>query len=120
MWLWIKIYIEAKKKFALGQHFGFDLMIEIYRLILEYKMATQSIIAWNIAWSEEPGGRSPWGAKNRTQLSDWVHMHTYQLIIRKSGCRACCVCMCVCVYSYIYINIYTTFNYLKLALRTTI
>ena len=81
-------------------------------------MATQSIIAWNIPWSEEPGGRSPWGAKSWTQLSDWVHAHisvNYKKI-RVSGM----LCVCVCVYSYIYINIHTTFNYLKLALRTTI
>ena len=31
---------------------------------LEKEMATQSrIVAWEIPWTEEPGGYSPWGHK---------------------------------------------------------
>ena len=32
--------------------------------LLKKEMETHSrILAWRIAWSEEPGGRSPWGGQ---------------------------------------------------------
>ena len=38
---------------------------------LEKEMATHSsILAWEIPWTEEPGGYSPWGCKSQTQLSE--------------------------------------------------
>ena len=38
---------------------------------LEKGMATHSsILAWEILWSEEPGGYNPWGPKSQTQLID--------------------------------------------------
>ena len=38
---------------------------------LEKEMATHSsILAWRIAWTEEPGRLQSWGCKSRTQLSD--------------------------------------------------
>jgi len=33
-------------------------------------LATTSTLAWEIPWTEEPGGLLPWGPKSRTQLSD--------------------------------------------------
>ena len=37
---------------------------------LEEDMATHcSILAWEIPWTEKPGGYSPWGHKSWTQLS---------------------------------------------------
>ena len=34
--------------------------------ILDREMATHSsIIAWEIPWTGEPGGRSPWGRKSQ-------------------------------------------------------
>ena len=37
---------------------------------LEKEMATHSsILAWEIPWTEEPGGYSPWGPKSRTGLA---------------------------------------------------
>ena len=38
---------------------------------LEKGMVTHSrILAWEIPWTEEPGGLSPWGHKSRMRLSD--------------------------------------------------
>ena len=38
---------------------------------LEKEMAIQySILAWKMAWPEDPAGYSPWGHKSRTRLSD--------------------------------------------------
>ena len=40
---------------------------------LEEGMATQSyIIAWQIPWTEEPGGLQSVGSQSRTWLSDWA------------------------------------------------
>jgi len=37
---------------------------------LEEEMATHSsILAWEIPWTEEPVGYSPWGHKSQTRLS---------------------------------------------------
>ena len=39
--------------------------------LLEKEMATHScILAWEILWTDELGGYSPWGHKSQTQLSD--------------------------------------------------
>ena len=36
-------------------------------------MATDSIIlAWNIPWTEEPGGYNPWGCKE-SDTTEWAH-----------------------------------------------
>ena len=38
---------------------------------LEMEMATHSsILAWEIAWTEEPGGLQSMGLQSRTRLSD--------------------------------------------------
>ena len=38
---------------------------------LEEEVATCSrILAWEIPWTEEPGGYSSWGCKSQTRLSD--------------------------------------------------
>ena len=40
---------------------------------LEKEMATHSnILAWEIPWTEEPGGLQPMVTKSRTRLSDWT------------------------------------------------
>ena len=40
---------------------------------LEKEMATHSsILAWEIPWTEEPGGLQPMGLQSRTQLSDFT------------------------------------------------
>ena len=48
---------------------------------LEYEMATHSsILAWNIPWTEELVGYSPWGCKEldmTEQLSTHTHTHTH-------------------------------------------
>ena len=43
-----------------------------HKRFLEEEMATHSsILAWEIQWTEEPGGLySPWGCKSRTWLSN--------------------------------------------------
>ena len=36
-------------------------------------MATDSsILAWNIPWTEEPGGYNPWGCKE-SDTTEWAH-----------------------------------------------
>ena len=52
---------------------------------LEKKMANQSsILAWEIPWTEEPGGLQSIGLqKSQTRLSEET---------------TTCVCVCVCVY----------------------
>ena len=41
---------------------------------LEEKMAIHSsILAWEIPWTEEPGGLQSMGLKSQTRLSDWAH-----------------------------------------------
>ena len=51
---------------------------------LEYEMATHSsILAWNIPWTEELVGYSPWGCKEldmTEQLSTHTHTHTHREI----------------------------------------
>ena len=43
---------------------------------LEKEMATHSnILAWEIPWTEEPGGLQPTVTKSRTRLSDWTCTH---------------------------------------------
>ena len=46
---------------------------------LEKEMATHSgIFAWEVQWTEEPGGYSPWGCKELDKLSDSLfHFHDY-------------------------------------------
>ena len=43
---------------------------------LEEELATlSSILAWEVPWTEEPGGLPPMGSqKSRTQLSSWAHI----------------------------------------------
>ena len=36
-------------------------------------MATYSILAWKITWTEEPGGLQSMGLHSQTQLSVYVH-----------------------------------------------
>ena len=50
---------------------------------LEEEMATQSsILAWEISWTEEPGGLQSMGLqKSQTQLSNWACMHTKEAIL---------------------------------------
>ena len=49
---------------------------------LEKEVATHSsILAWEIPWTEEPGGFSPWGCKEldmTEQLSANTHTHTHK------------------------------------------
>ena len=41
----------------------------------EKKMATGSnILAWEIAWTEEPGGLQPMGSQSQTRLSNTYRM----------------------------------------------
>ena len=41
---------------------------------LEQEIATLSIIvAWEIPWTDEPGGLQPMGLQSWTQLSHWTH-----------------------------------------------
>ncbi|MDK7068669.1 hypothetical protein QP359_09440, partial [Lactobacillus paragasseri] len=42
---------------------------------LEKEMATHSsILAWEIPWTEEPGGYSPWGHK-KSDTTERLHFH---------------------------------------------
>ena len=42
---------------------------------LEKEMATNpSIFAWEIPWTEEPGGYSPWGRKE-LDMTERLHFH---------------------------------------------
>ena len=47
---------------------------------LEKEMVTcSSILAWEIPWTEKPGGLQSMGwQKNRTQLNDWVYTYTWR------------------------------------------
>ena len=47
--------------------------------LLEQKMATHSsIVAWNIPWTEEPGGSSSWACKESdTTEHRGTHTHTH-------------------------------------------
>ena len=44
---------------------------------LEEEMTTHTImLAWEIPWTEEPGGgHSPWGHKEYV-MTEWLHTHT--------------------------------------------
>ena len=45
---------------------------------LEEEMATHSIfLDWEIPWTEDPGGSSPWGWTSQTQLS--LHAQKYDI-----------------------------------------
>ena len=52
---------------------------------LEKEMATHSsILAWEILWTEEPGGLQSKGSQSRTWLSDWAWeqlTHTYHMYL---------------------------------------
>jgi len=56
---------------------------------LEKEVATHSsILAWEIPWTEEPGGFSPWGCKEldmTEQLSANTHTHTHTQEVRSSS-----------------------------------
>ena len=48
-----------------------DFTFTFYFHALEKEMATHfSILAWNIPWTEEPGGLQSMGHKSQTRLSD--------------------------------------------------
>ena len=99
---------------------------------LEKEMATHSSIrAWEIPWTEEPGGLQSIGVtKSGTQLSSWAGIYTVSLYSFTSKCKYilmlfywsvidlhCCVnycCtekwfsyayMCVYIYTYCFLNI---------------
>ena len=56
---------------------------------LEKEMATHSsILAWEIPWTEEPGGLQSIASLSWTQLSMHTHRH-----------------VCVCLYIYIYVSL---------------
>ena len=43
--------------------------------LLEKEMATHSsILAWEISWTEEPVGYSPWGHKE-SDMTEQLHLH---------------------------------------------
>ena len=46
---------------------------------LEKEMATSSsILAWEIPWTEKPGGLKSMGvSESQTQFSDWARAHTH-------------------------------------------
>ena len=45
---------------------------------LKEEMATHSsVLAWEIPWTEEPGGLQPMGLQSRTQLSVRVRVHAH-------------------------------------------
>ena len=101
---------------------------------LEKEMATHSsILAWEIPWTEEPGGLQSIGvAKSRTQLSSWAGIYTFSLYSFTSKCKyifilfywsvidlQCCVnywctekwfsysyiCVYIYIYTYCFLNI---------------
>ena len=50
------------------------------------KMATHSsILAWKIAWMEEPGRYSPWGPKESDTI-EWLHFLSFLSLISLLGC----------------------------------
>ena len=53
-----------------------------------------SILIWEMPWTEEPGGLSPWGCKE----SDTTKGTEYTGVC---VCVYLCVCVCVCVYTYV-------------------
>ena len=43
--------------------------------LVEGKATHSSILAWRIAWTEEPGGLQSLGSQSRTRLSDGASMY---------------------------------------------
>ena len=86
---------------------------------LEKEMATCSrILAWEIPWTEQPGGLQPLGFWRLRP--DWANTHThthihslsiYLSIYIYTHCNPY-VCVCVCVYTHIHIYIYILFQIL--------
>ena len=60
---------------------------------MEEEMATSSsILAWEIPWTEEPGGPQTMGSQSETKLSVYtcthVHMHKHTLLfLYREKCR---------------------------------
>ena len=55
--------------------------------LLEEETATHSsILAWEIPWTEEPGGLQSMGLQSQTQLNDWAQ---YLYTDRAPGNRWC-------------------------------
>ena len=59
--------------------------------LLEQKMATQSsILAWNIPWTEEPGGSSSWSRKESdTTEPRGVHTHITSRLSERQNTLLC-------------------------------
>ena len=48
---------------------------------LEEEMATHPyVLAWEILWTEEPGGLQSMGSQSWTRLSDWAHLDSWTLV----------------------------------------
>ena len=57
-----------------------------------------SILIWEMPWTEEPGGLSPWGCKE----SDTTEGTEYTGVCVCVYLRVCvCILTCVCVYTYV-------------------
>ena len=82
-------------------------------------MATlSSILAWEIPWTEEPGGLQSIGSQRvEHNWSDLAHMHAYNFIKaefcisihaveKKIICQNICAYICVCVYIYTHTQLY--------------
>ena len=82
--------------------------------LLEKEMATHScVLAWEIPWTEEPGGLQCIGSRNQTGLSDqtttttnpqylrmWLYLDHIVLVKKKKKRLTCkeqpCVAVCIC------------------------
>ena len=52
---------------------------------MEKEMATHSsILAWEIPWTEEPGGYSPWSCKE-SETTQQLSTHSTQMYRKKAG-----------------------------------
>ena len=40
-------------------------------------MVHSTLLAWEIPWTEEPGGLQSHGSQSQTRFSDRTHVHTY-------------------------------------------
>ena len=69
--MWLSLWLSGKKYLLMQEAQEVWVQSLGWEDPLEKGMATHSsILAWEILWSEEPGGYNPRGPKSQTQLND--------------------------------------------------
>ena len=69
--MWLSLWLSGKKYLLMQEAQEVWVQSLGWEDPLEKGMATHSsILAWEILWSEEPGGSNPRGPKSQTQLND--------------------------------------------------